>query len=114
MSIVTPFGDLDYEDLAGIDDWIGAHDQRHRTYRKAANLLGIFLQPEPLATMPDEDWFGRHLLTHLGLVRLASPSNAYATLALDVANWGSRELFYDWHNTHNLIHQRLDQAFGIQ
>lgn len=114
MSIVTPFGDLDFKDLGGLDPWIGAHDQRHRTYRKAASSLGIYLQSSPLATMPNSDWFGRHLLTHLALIQFTLPTSQYVTLSLDTAQWREERDFYDWHNTHNLIHQRLDQAFGIQ
>lgn len=115
MSVVTPFGNLDFDDLSGLDDWIGAHDQRHQTYRLAASSTGVYLQAVPLATMPDSDWFGRHLLAHLALIQFSQPSaGSYVTISLDVAKWNTAPMFYDWHNTHNLIHQRLDQSFGIQ
>ena len=112
--IVTPFGDLDFNDKSSLEPWIAAHDQRHRTYRLALSSLGSFIQPAPLATTPNADWFGRHLLTHLSMLKVIPSDSSYVTLSLDVAGWTNESQFNDWHNTHNLIHQRLDNAFGIQ
>ena len=111
---MTPFGDLDFKNLGGIEPWVAAHDQRHRTYRNRAGFLGASLQIAPLASMPEADWFGRHLLTHIALNHFIIPDNSYVILSLDVARWNSEPGFHDWHNTHNLIHHRLDNAFGIQ
>ena len=100
-------------DEAGRKSSIAWHAQRHRTYRKAASLLGATLQTDDLTGDMTSDWFARHYFTHMALQRLfPQPGESIQTLA---KGWSQDddEAKSDWQHRHALIHARLDAAFGI-
>lgn len=113
MAILTPFGELEFGDTSGLNEWVDAHFQRHTTYKRVAAQLGFPLQETLLMPPVNEDWFGRHLLGHIALERVFNPTNLQPDAGLVGADWNIAAQFYDWHQAHNLIHQRIDNALGI-
>lgn len=90
------------------------HDARHRSYRKAASLMGISLGASQLTSSKlDRDWFSRHALIHLALKQIfPAPVRQVIEELADTA--GEKDPnFSDWQRRHALIHARLDTAFGI-
>jgi hypothetical protein len=111
--IVTPFGDLDYGDTSGLQDWMSAHAQRHRIERESiAMLYGIPLGAPLLDAPLNHDFFGRHMLAHLALVKFCQPDTTVSATLLEY-EWESADKFYLWHQAHNQIHQNIDNALGI-
>ncbi len=103
-----------YDDKVGERFWLQWHDQRHRTYRKAASRLGFSLQSAVLSdTSLDEDWFGRHMLAHVALKSLFPVTVGQNIPALERSTFDDEEGFHDWHRRHSLIHAALDIAFGV-
>lgn len=110
--IVTPFGDLEWGDDSGLQDWLDAHDQRHFSERQAIALKGIPLFPRSFQGPMGPEWFGRHMIEHSTLIDFAVPDDTVSSVVLEM-QWKSEPDFYRWHQVHNLLHQRLDQALGI-
>ena len=111
--IVTPFGDLAWGDKAGLESWIAAHDQRHHTERLAiARVNGIPMFPRDFSGQISPGWFGSHMLAHSDLMEFMTPDQSVGSVVLE-GPWQGEADFYRWHQIHNLLHQRLDQALGI-
>ena len=116
--IQTPFGDLTYDDATGLQDWLGAHDQRHGTERRVIANLGTTLSAFPLTqvlgdrTSPNAEWFGRHMLMHYALRAFFTPDDTVSSLPLEM-QWTSESKFNEWHQMHTQIHQQIDNALGI-
>ena len=109
--IVTPFGGLKYGDERALKDWVTAHDVRHRLYQNT--LLG---QNQPINGVPldgkvNDDWFGRHLMTHLALT--AFLPNPVTTATEVLTGWKDEPSFYTWHDLHTLLHRQLDNALNL-
>ncbi len=103
-----------FDDEVGKRQWLAWHDQRHRTYRKAASRLGKSLQSAVLSdTEMDEDWFGRHMLTHIALKGLFPVTVGQNMPALEMGPFHDEAGFHDWHRRHSLVHAALDLAFGV-
>jgi hypothetical protein len=116
--IQTPFGDLTYDDATGLQDWMGAHDQRHRAERHAIAILGVSLSAFPLTQMlgdrvsPNSQWFGRHMLMHYALRQFFTPDDTVSSLPLEM-EWTDETKFNEWHRMHTQIHSQIDKALGI-
>lgn len=103
-----------FDDDVGKRQWLAWHDQRHRTYRKAASRLGTTLQSSLLSdTQMDDDWFARHMLTHIALHSLFPTIGTQNIPALEMGRFEDEEGFHDWHRRHGLVHAALDLAFGV-
>lgn len=103
-----------FDDQVGKRQWLAWHDQRHRTYRKAASRLGKSLQSSILSdSNMDEDWFGRHMLTHVALKSLFPVTVGQNIPALEMGTFEDENGFHDWHRRHSLVHASLDLAFGV-
>lgn len=111
--IVTPFGDLEYGSDHGINQWIAAHDIRHRTYRKELSRRGSTIQTAPLAGSVEGAWIIVHYLQHMAFIRTMQNDNSVAAQVISMDPWYDEEAFYRWHQVHNLLHTRLDQALGV-
>jgi len=113
--IVSPFGNLEFGDEAGLLDWLQAHAARHTMYRKIAVNNGVNLPTTPvLESGPvDDDWLARHLFNHMTWARIFLPDNSIATVELATPTWKSKPEFYEWHQANNNAHTRIDQALGL-
>jgi hypothetical protein len=116
--IITPFGDMDFNDLdTALPPWVDAHAQTHRGYAQTFALAGISYQNGPLTGEIDRDWFGRHMLEHVAIEQaLQGQENAPDSspdIMLGFGDWSRERPFYDWHQIHNDSHARIDQALGI-
>lgn len=109
--VLTPFGGLKYGDDKALRDWAFAHEERHRLYEDVAHRQSEQLELPPLMGKINADWFGRHLLVHVGLMMfLPEP----ATTGTDpLRGWDDAQSFYSWHDLHTLLHRQLDDALGL-
>jgi hypothetical protein len=110
--IVTPFGDLEFGSKDGLQDWLDSHDQQHYAERQAIALTGIPLFPRNFQGPINAEWFGRHMVEHTTLINFALPDDTVNSVSMEM-QWSNEDQFYRWHQIHNLLHQRLDQALGI-
>jgi len=110
--IVTPFGDLEWGDEDGLQDWLDAHDQQHYAERQAIAFSGIPLYPRSFEGPMDREWFGRHMIEHRAFQNFATPDDSISPTLIEM-NWDREANFYMWHQQHNLLHSKLDQALGL-
>jgi hypothetical protein len=110
--VITPFGDLEYGDQSGLDSWLAAHDQRHKTERQTIAVNGVALPSRSMEGPLNQEWLGRHMVEHQTLKDFALPDTSVNSLILEMS-WNSEENFYKWHQIHNELHSRLDQALGL-
>jgi len=110
--IVTPFGDLNYGNDIGLQSWLAAHDQRHRFELQVIALKGAALTYAGLDTKIDSDWFGRHMLYHIGMLRFGVNDDTVSAQLLEM-EWDNPQNFQVWHQMHNDLHSVLDQSLGI-
>lgn len=114
--LVSIFGDLEYGNYESVLDWSQAHAQAHRTIQRVAATNGNALTPTILSGEHiDNDWFGRHGITHVGLQRFYLPDGtaSSALLISSLEDWEKENTFYDWHMMHDQVHTRLNAALGI-
>jgi len=101
-------------DTAGREQFIAAHDSRHRTYRLAATRLGRSIAACLLTGKMDADWFGRHLLCHLAHAAIFPGQGSQFAVALETPPADDDGALYDWMRRHALIHAQLDIAYGVK
>lgn len=101
-------------DAAGREQFIAAHDFRHRTYRLAASRLGRSLQTRLLTGKMDHDWFSRHLFDHMAHAAIFPGQARELTVALEAPREDDERALYSWMRRHALIHARLDIAYGVK
>lgn len=111
--IVTPFGDLEYQSHPMTFQWLAAHGVRHETLRKELSRRGSSITPAPLFGTLDEEWVRLHYLTHMALLRTMTPDRTISVQSLSVNPMRSESDFFSWHQMHNLLHTRLDQALEV-
>lgn len=102
------------KDPAGREQFIAAHDIRHRTYRLAASRLGRSLPPRFLTGRMDRDWFARHLMDHATHAAIFPGQIGELTVALETPPEDDEGALYSWMRRHALIHARLDIAYGVK
>lgn len=95
------------------EQFIAAHDQRHRTYRLAASRAGRSIQICPLTGDMDEDWFARHMRCHMTLSQIFPVQQTQSAVALEKPPSGDDNALYGWMRRHALLHAQLDAAFGV-
>lgn len=110
--IVTPFGDLKFGEDQGLKPWLAAHDIRHRTELRAIGLKGVALPYHGLNEKIDSDWFGRHMLYHIGMLPYMPDDDSVSAQLLEM-EWDNAQNFQVWHQMHNNLHSVLDQSLGI-
>lgn len=110
--IVTPFGNMSWEDKDSIQPWIDAHDQRHFSERQRIAMKGIPLFARNFQGPINAEWFGRHMLEHSVLKDFSVPDSTINSVSMEM-QWTDEQQFYRWHQMHNLLHERLDRALGI-
>jgi len=113
MPSLDAFLGMKYGDMNAMSAWLMAHQIRHTTYAKAASLRGISITNFSITSYPDDDWFANHMTAHLLVQPFAVYDPSVSLNALQDATWDDESSFADWHQMHNLIHQRLDQGLGI-
>lgn len=111
--IVTPFGDLDFKNQPMTLQWLTAHAVRHQTLSKELSRRGVALIPCPLFGKPTQEWIRVHFLTHMALLRVLPPDTTISVNTLSAYPTDSESLFYNWHQMHNLLHTKLDQALQV-
>jgi len=110
MSLLTPFGTLEYGDADTMKNWIGPHAIRHMTYVKEMGRRGRAIQTVVLDGQLDSDWFGRHWLNHKAIGQLTDATSSLATIN---HQWTNENEFYTWHRAHNLVHAKEERAMGM-
>ena len=110
--VITPFGDLEFDSQNGLDAWLSAHDQRHNTERQAIAINGVAIQPRSMEGPLNAEWLGRHMVEHQTLKNFSKPDSSVNSIILEM-DWDSEQNFYRWHQIHNELHARLDQALGL-
>jgi hypothetical protein len=109
--IVTPYGDLEFGDRNGMRQWMAAHATRHRTYAVALMRAGTTIQGFPLFDQLNAHWLSVHYQEHTALAKRLGFATATYGLSRDFME--NETQFYNWHRTHNLEHQQLDQGLGV-
>ena len=110
--VITPFGDLQFGDESGLQTWLNAHDQKHNTERQAIAINGVAIQPRSMEGPFNAEWLGRHMVEHQTLKNFSKPDSSVNSIILEM-DWDSEQNFYRWHQIHNELHARLDQALGL-
>ena len=111
MSILTPFGTLDFRDESTMRDWAGVHAIRHMTLDREMARQHHAIETVTLMGKLDEDWFGRHWLKHRSLNQVKE--GATSTISFE-RPWRNENAFHTWHRAHNRAHVNIDRALGIQ
>jgi hypothetical protein len=113
MPSLSAYQGLAFDDANAIAVWLLAHRFRHGTYDRAASLLGFTVEPYHLDSYPDDMWFANHASSHQFLQQFMSPDNTVDMTVLTNYSWDTQANFDTWMHMHTLIHQLLDQHFGI-
>jgi hypothetical protein len=111
--LITLFGDLKWRDNKGLQQWLAAHDLKHQALAQA---LGRVRVPSPaflLSAQINDEWLEMHATHHALLALQFAPDTNSSTANLTTDPNSDESAFYEWHNIHDLIHQRLDRALGI-
>jgi hypothetical protein len=111
--LITLFGDLTWKDDKGLLEWLAAHDLKHQALAQALGRAGVTSPVFLLSQRIDDSWLQTHWTHHHLLALQFAPDSDSSSYDLQEDPMQSEDAFYQWHNIHNLIHQRLDQAFGI-
>jgi len=110
--IVTPFGDVDPANADQMQYWLDAHDSHHSATRQAIARNGVPLYAHSFKGPLSKEWLGRHMIEHLALKDFAAPDSSVTSVLLET-DWSSGVDASKWHDVHNLLHQRLDEALGL-
>lgn len=101
------------DDKNSMSSFLLAHRIRHQSYAYAASLQGISVGPYDFDDAPDDLWFNQHASSHQALQQFMPFDSTVDMTVLTNYSWDSQEDFATWMRMHTLIHQLLDQAFGI-
>jgi hypothetical protein len=115
MSILTPFGTLDFDDEDTLKDWSATHAIRHMTLDREMARQHRAISTVTLFGELNRDWFGRHWLKHQSLnqaVTNKAATGATATSSFE-HRWRDANEFYTWHRAHTRAHENLERALGI-
>ena len=110
--IVTPFGDIDPSKPDQIQYWLDSHDARHSATRQAIARTGVPLFAHSFQGPMSKEWLGRHMIEHTTLKDFAVPDSSVTSVLLE-SSWDDPQTASKWHQVHNLLHQRLDEALGL-
>ncbi len=113
MPSIDIFSDLAFDDKIGIAMFLQAHDARHKLYQQVATLQKLQFPSSDFSEYPDSDWFNNHYTAHIALARLSIPNASTDITVLTDYDWSDEEMFYTWMQTHQTVHQQLDQALGL-
>lgn len=114
MTIVTPFGQLDYGSDKGLAEYFAAHDTQHRMYNQILALRGLPIGAQPLgANKITKDWLLRNLTSHIAIHNVINSADPNSESRLFDTDWDSERSFYDWHQSHDDSHAFFDQVFAI-
>lgn len=114
--LVSIYGQLEFGDMGSLRDWLSAHDRAHRTITRTLQAQGRPIQPVLLDTADvDNDWFGQHGVAHETLAGFIMPDTVAASpmMMSNLADWAGEDAFYNWHQMHDRLHSRINQALGI-
>jgi hypothetical protein len=98
--------------------WAAFHWQRHNTYFKEMHREGAAINPVVLDGAINPDWFGRHMLNHMALMRLTNLTDSSYNLGSLSTPWdpsgqGDEKVFHDWMYLHDRIHSKIDRQLAI-
>jgi hypothetical protein len=115
MPSLDAYQGLQLDDSDGLWSWLLAHKTRHTAYAQAAALQGVNAQTYDFGatSMPDDTWFQRHATSHYALQQFMAPDQTVNLNVLTQYTWDNDDDFQTWMQMHTLIHQRLDEGFGI-
>lgn len=108
---ISPYGDMKYDDAAGMAQWMARHALRHRLYAKALLRKGVVGPALPIADAFGREWLLAHQAHHRILNQYFVPgsTNLYN---LTVDPMADQSQFYAWMRAHNLMHLRIDRKFN--
>ena len=113
MPSLDAYQGLQLDDSAGVSAFLLAHRIRHETYGQAAALAGVASGVYQLGYYPDDTWFLTHGSAHQFLLQFMPSDNSVDMTVLTAYSWDNQGDFDTWMQMHTLIHQLLDQHFGI-
>jgi hypothetical protein len=113
MPSLDSYQNLQLDDDDGLSSWLLAHRSRHQTYAYAASLQGTSIGPYDFEQYPDDTWFANHAGAHAVLQQFAIPDQTIDVTVLTNYTWDNQPDFDYWMQMHTLMHQRLDEAFGV-
>jgi hypothetical protein len=114
MPSITIYQQLDFDDKIGIAAFLQAHAARHSMYQQASVVAGFPFANTNLTSYPDDDWFQRHFVVHNYLQQLINPNTPSGLSQLTDYDWSDQDNFSQWMPLHTVIHQQIDQVFGIE
>jgi hypothetical protein len=111
----SPFGRVQYGDYASVQAWAKAHEIAHQTLSLRAAVKGRPVASILTGQHIDNEFFGRHGLTHVALGRGVPPVSGVvpSLLIVSLAEWLTESKFYAWHQMHDADHARLNAAYGV-
>lgn len=113
MPSIDIFSDLRFDDKIGLALFLQAHDSRHKMYQQIATLQSLQFPNYDFSEYPDSAWFADHYAAHIALARLSIPNPSTDITVLTDFDWSEEPMFYTWMQTHQSVHQQLDQALGL-
>lgn len=111
--LLTPFGEVEWNDPQSMWSFLCAHDLKHTSL---AQVLANNNVPAPaflLTAQIDDDWVQQHFQQHVLLAQVIPQSANSSIYDLLTSPMEDEETFYDWHDIHDLIHQQIDESLGI-
>lgn len=113
MPSIDVYQYISYKDQPAVQAFLQAHAARHSLYQQIAQRAGLNFANTNLTTYPDDDWFNRHYNVHVELNQLVQPDPTLNITDLTNYAWDSDDDFYQWMQSHTLMHRRIDEYFEI-
>jgi hypothetical protein len=113
MPAIDNYQSTQLDDENSIEAFLLAHVARHQSYAYAASLAGVSLQLYNFWDYPDDTWFANHASAHQVLAQFSIPDQSIDQTVLTNYAWDNQDDFATWMKMHTLIHQRIDQYFGM-
>jgi hypothetical protein len=102
------FGDPD-----SLNEFLFENGIQHQAFAERLIDLGFVVPRYPLidADVEDlDDWLQIHQIEHQAFATILDLDNPFNLLDTD---WNQEDDFYDWINTHLLIHEQIARALGV-
>jgi hypothetical protein len=114
MPSLDPWLRTKLDDQRSVETFLCAHWFRHQTLSYAASEQGVSVPVYDFRTRPDDTWFANHGSVHQSLFVFMAPDQTVDMTVLTGYTWDNQSDFDTWMQMHTLIHDLLDQAFGLQ
>lgn len=106
-------GQVRFGDPDGLKEFLFENGVQHQAFAERLIDLGFSVPRYPLidADIEDlDDWLQIHQIEHQAFATILDLDNPFNLLDTD---WNEEDDFYDWINTHLLIHEQIARALGV-